>query len=377
MLKTWLLAGHSEFSLRELALAPAVAGGGGQGQTAARELRHRLISALSHIRSAGAAIPVTVQVDRLLEKTVLYFLSEFPEHFSSGAPAATDVGGGSGGGGATRAPLFGKALDSNVQQAQQPRGVLPDFRQQPPVLYQPEMSLLPPAPSQPLFPIIPPASGPPPPGQAGAGLQRQPPQFSVFPLPAAKSAPVPPPPPSIGLAYQYQQMAAADKGSFFRPPPGMGGGERSSRLTTLPPPVSASFVGQPPPPPPPSSTLPHPSGGDRRLGVPYPMPPSVGGPIFGKPLESAPIFGKPLDSAANIRPPSPPQWRRPSGVSMSLSKPANNLPLPLSADSEFEAQCASLQPFYEYLSIKMTDVMKVLNYSVAHIDVSCQLWYIL
>jgi hypothetical protein len=371
MLKTWLLAGHSEFSLRELALAPAAGGG---GQTAARELRHRLISALSHIRSAGAAIPVTVQVDRLLEKTVLYFLSEFPEHFSSGAPSATNVGGGSGGGGATRAPLFGKALDSNVQQAQQP-----DFRQQPPVLYQPEMSLLPPAPSQPLFPIIPPASGPPPPGhQAGAGLpQRQPPQFSMFPLPVA-SAPVPPPPPSIGLAYQYQQMAAADKGSFFRPPPGMGGGERSSRLTTLPPPVSASFAG-PPPPPPPSSTLPHPSGGDRRLGVPYPMPPSVGGPIFGKPLESAPIFGKPLDSAANIRPPSPPQWRRPSGVSMSLSKPAaaNNLPLPLSADSEFEAQCASLQPFYEYLSIKMTDVMKVLNYSVAHIDVSCQLWYIL
>jgi len=113
------------------------------------------------------------------------------------------------------------------------------------------------------------------------------------------------------------------------------------------------------------------------------MPPSTGAPIFGrpiqsapifgKPLESAPIFGKPLGSAANILSPLPPDWRRQGGVSISIRKPASNQPLPVAGDSELEAKCASLQPLFEYLSHKMTDVMKVLNYSVAHIDVSWQI----
>jgi hypothetical protein len=69
----------------------------------------------------------------------------------------------------------------------------------------------------------------------------------------------------------------------------------------------------------------------------------------------------------------PIKWKSVGSISSSLSGPTAAgalFPAAVSGDAEFIARCESMQPLYEYLRVKMMDILKEHNCSGSFIDVS-------
>ena len=306
LLLTWNMAGYIETSLKALALAPLPT-----GLPDAAVLRRRLIQALTALCSRGTAIPVSVQVDRLLDRTVDYFMSEYPEHF---------------------------CYDPNSQgQGQQGKGNHLPMEQQ--HHHQQQQT----APFSQNFTM-----------PAGAFSASHYPSVITYPniqSMAERGSIHMPAPPLISTGPRLSQNLLPPPVAAMVPPP--------SPLMRPPHPLSSSFhVHHQPQPQTPM------------LGVPYPMKPLFPSvavpPVQVAPPIQAPIFGKPLESAANILP----GGLKPLSFSVGgPSAPAPAIPTP-GEDSELAARAESMQPLYEYLRAKMTAIMKQYNYTDAHIDVS-------